>query len=178
LSCESSGKTGIGRHGIWRASIPAMAGSVCDRLLRRQSRPRLTQLRSRRFAPPALFLSLLMSIVLFSHTTALPICLGFYLLPGNAAAITKGCKKGTCCTPLCYLDKNGIHHCVHIPNGDSCECSQLANNPDVDPIPLSNIGILPDPDNLLPTLLPTGWVFQLHKCIVTHIPAVPFPPPK
>ncbi len=39
-------------------------------------------------------------------------------IPG---AMTKGCLKGSCCTSKCYLDKNGVHHCVH-KSGDSCDC--------------------------------------------------------
>jgi hypothetical protein len=36
-------------------------------------------------------------------------------------AMTKGCLKGSCCTSKCFLDKSGVHHCVH-ESGDSCDC--------------------------------------------------------
>lgn len=40
------------------------------------------------------------------------------VLPG---AMTVGCSEASCCTSRCYLDEDGVHHCVPAA-GKSCGC--------------------------------------------------------
>ncbi len=171
-----SGKSVKGRRGIGWASIPAIA--ACIRSLLRQSRPWLAQIRGRRRNPPALFMTWLLCILLLAQTSALPTYLGLFLLHGDAHPVTEGCKKGTCCTPLCYVDKYGSHHCVHKPNSDSCDCGMSANDEGANPTLPSTVVTLPATANLFPTFIPVGWVFQIPHLMTTHIPATPSPPPK
>jgi hypothetical protein len=178
LNLEASGTARHSRRGSWRASIPASAVFAHGRASQRQSRPRLARLRGRQWKPPASFLSFLLSLVLFGHASALPTFLGFCFLRGHAPVVTMGCKKAVCCTALCYVDKDGIHHCVHAPGGDSCECSQSMHDPDQYPVLLSTIGTLPDLVSFLPALVPTGRISLARGYIETHIPSVPAPPPK
>ncbi len=167
-----------GWSGIWRASVPARAVAVCIRSFRRQPRPKLTRSRGRQLKAPAPFLSWILCATIFSYTCALPANLGFFFLSHGAPAMTKGCKKGTCCTALCYVDKYGIHHCVHKPGGDSCECGLSANDLDENPMPPTTLVTLPKFECPSPALIPSGWICGAPTLISSFDPATPSPPPK
>ncbi len=115
--------------------------------------------------------------LLGGQATAIPVCLGFAFLSSDARPMTRGCDKKTCCTALCYLDKNGVHHCVHRP-GDSCECTIAETEPQSNPILLSVPAILPDPALLLTETFPTGWMDPVRTSVISLFPATPTPPPK
>jgi len=177
LRHEVSEPMANGRFGIWRASIPAMAAAGFVRSLQRQSRPRLTWVRGRHLRTPAPFISLLLGIVIGLQTGTLPLPLIFLFTDANAKPMTEGCKKKTCCTALCYVDKHGVHHCVHM-NGDSCECGLSSNEPDASPALPLTVGTLPMSERQVPRLLPNGWVSQTPSLLSTFDPATPSPPPK
>jgi hypothetical protein len=103
--------------------------------------------------------------------------LGFFLLGPDAHAMTEGCEKGTCCTALCYLDKHGIHHCVH-EHGDSCGCGISTNDLDANSIFLSAVVTLPKLESLLPDLTPSGRILQIPGLIYSCDITTPTPPPK
>jgi hypothetical protein len=169
--------TGCGRRGIWRASFPAGAASICLPSPKRWSRPKPAQLGGRRWKPPAPILALICAIILFSQAIALPVHIGLLLLPAHTAAMTHGCEKGTCCTPLCYLDKHGVHHCVHM-SGDSCECGISTDDCTVNPIFLSAIVTIPNIDNLHPNSIPVPWIPPGQALLGGRETATPSPPPK
>ena len=58
---------------------------------------------------PAPFMSLMLGLVIIMQAFTLPLPVAFLFVDAGAPAMTKGCKKKTCCTALCYLDKNGVH---------------------------------------------------------------------
>ena len=165
------------RRGIWRASIPTIAAAVCLPLPKRQSRPRLAQSRGRQWKLPAPTQACLYAILLFVQASALPMHLGFFLLPHHAKAMTEGCEKVTCCTALCYLDKHGIHHCVHLP-GDSCGCGMSADECQVNPVLLSALVTLPAIEDWLPAFIPAGWIHSALHYFSSRMPDTPSPPPK
>ena len=169
--------TASGWRGIWRASVPAIIAAVRLPSPKRQSRPRLARLRGRRWKLPAPIAAALFAFLLFAQASALPMHLGFILLPPHARVMTQGCEKGSCCTALCYLDKHGFHHCVHMP-GDSCECGISTDDCQANPVFLSAIITLPKIDNLLPNFVPSGWVCPLQDFFAGRTPATPSPPPK
>jgi hypothetical protein len=163
---------------IWRESFPAkvFAAWVCSL----QSKPRTRRLRrgDRQWKSPPPLLSLLLALVLFTHASALLMYVGYCFLPSHAHAMTKGCEKAICCTAFCYLDKNGVHHCVHAPGGDSCECGFSANDSDEDSPLLSIIGTLTDLDILIPVFLPAEWISPVCSLRLAYTPTIPSPPPK
>ena len=164
-----------GRLGIWRASIPAVAGFV--RSLQRRSRPRLTWVRGRHLKAPAPFIALLLGLIFGVQTGTLPLPLLFLLVDADAKAVTEGCETKTCCTPLCYLDKHGVHHCVHM-NGDSCECGLSTNELAANPVLQFTVGTLPENEPQLPALIPNGRVSLTAHLLASYDPATPSPPPK
>jgi hypothetical protein len=123
------------------------------------------------------FVSLLLAAVLFAQIGALPMPLGFFFLRGDEKAMTEGCNKKTCCTALCYLDKNGVHHCVH-KSGDSCECGISTKDSDPNPILLLTASALPEIEHLFPDFLPEGWMLMTPALCTAYNPSTPSPPPK
>ena len=123
-----------------------------------------------------------LSLMLVVQTCALPIPLAFLLISADAEAMTKGCETETCCTPLCYLDKNGVHHCVHRPDAghheDSCKCGVSTHDLSADPILHSTPGTLPRIEPLSPVLIRDGWISRTPVLAENHDPATPSPPPK
>jgi hypothetical protein len=172
-----SGASLHSRRGRWRASVPTISVSACVRSFLHQFRPRLRQLRSRQFKVPASFMSLLLGLVLTVQTCTLPLPVAFLFVDADAPAMTKGCATKTCCTALCYLDKNGVHHCVHV-HDDSCDCGLSTHDLTVDPILYSTAGTLPKIEQLFPDLIPDGWISQIPASAKNHLPATPSPPPK
>ena len=175
---EVSGLARRSGRGIWRASIPAIAAFACIRSLQRRPRPRLTRLRGRQLKTPAPFISWILCVLLFAHACALPVHLGLLFRHIAAPAMTEGCEKKTCCTALCYVDKYGIHHCVHKPGGDFCKCGLSTDDPDTYPIVPVTMATLPESECLFPSLMPSEWVFQTPTLIASYSPATPSPPPK
>ena len=119
----------------------------------------------------------LFGLLLFAQASSLPIHLGLYLAGPDARPMTKGCDKKTCCTALCYLDKDGIHHCVHEP-GESCKCGSSDDDLNIAPIFLSTLITLPKITSLIPDFRPVAWIATIRDSVVTHDPATPVPPPK
>jgi hypothetical protein len=115
--------------------------------------------------------------LLAAQACALPINLGFAFLRGDEDPVTEGCERKTCCTAFCYLDKNGVHHCVHETN-DSSQCgvstNELKNNPI---LPLPNV-VLPKAEALIPDLLAIEWIPQTPVPVETCDIIIPSPPPK
>jgi hypothetical protein len=91
--------------------------------------------------------------------------------------MNKGCSKKTCCTPLCYLDKNGVHHCVHM-HDESCNRGMSNHETDKIPILYSTAVTTPDTLQLFPAFHPDGWVTMDLESAETHDPVTPAPPPK
>jgi hypothetical protein len=130
----------------------------------------------------AYLVSSILSLVLAVQTCALPIPLAFLLISADAKSVTEGCEKETCCTALCYLDKDGVHHCVHLQNehkhGDSCKCEISTDDVDVNLILHYTPGTLPELEQPPSFLIPDGWISQRPVLAESHNPATPSPPPK
>jgi hypothetical protein len=127
---------------------------------------------------PAPFLAALLSLAIMVHTCILPVPLAFLFVAADAEAVTEGCETGTCCTALCYVDSNGVHHCVH-KHGDSCDCGfstgdDLSMDLMLHPIP----AMLPKTEPLLPVLVPQGQVSHSPSLLASFNPPTPSPPPK
>lgn len=170
--------TGSGWRGIWRASVPVNTDPDCLLSPKRRSRPKSARSKSRWLKPPAPILSALFTLIVFMQASALPTHIGLLMIPFNTPAMTHGCEKGTCCTQLCYLDKHGTHHCVHM-SGDSCECG-VSDGDDctANPIFLSAVIVLFDTDALMPDLTPARWNQIVSIFFTGREPAIPIPPPK
>jgi hypothetical protein len=119
----------------------------------------------------------LFGLLLFAQASSLPMHLGLYLAGPNARPMTKGCDKKTCCTALCYLDKDGIHHCVH-ETGETCKCGSSDDDLDINPIFLSTLITLPKIASLIPDFRPVAWIATIRDSVATRDPATPAPPPK
>jgi hypothetical protein len=165
------------RREISRAFVRAMSIAESIRSILHPSGPGPVQLRARQARPQAPFLSWVLSLILVFQTCALPIPLAFLLISADAETTTEGCATKTCCTALCYVDKNGVHHCVH-KHEDSCECDVSIHDRTVNPILYSTIGTLPIIDQLLPDLIPEVWISQIPASVKNHRPATPSLPPK
>ena len=59
-------------------------------------------------------------------------------MPG---AMTIGCSMASCCTPRCYLDENGAHHCVP-DDGQSCGCGLSSDDKSTPQLPFSETATL------------------------------------
>lgn len=123
------------------------------------------------------FPALALSLNLVIQTSSLTIPLAFLFSDPDAKAMTKGCDRKTCCTSLCYVDKNGAHHCVH-KHEDSCGCKTSFKKTHLEPILHAAVATLPEVTPLLPVFLPSGWISQLPDLTVGCNPATPSPPPK
>jgi hypothetical protein len=119
----------------------------------------------------------MLSLIIALHTCALPVPLVFLFVDAKAKAMTRGCVKGTCCTPLCYVDKHGVHHCVHMDD-DSCNCGFSNNEVNIDPTWFLTFGIPPADKQELPALIPGEWIAQKSLLTANYEPAPPSPPPK
>jgi hypothetical protein len=165
------------RRGISRALFYANAASAWVCSFQRQPGPRLAQLRGRRLRASAPFISSLLGLIIALHTCALPMPLVFLFVDANAKPVTAGCKKMTCCTPLCYVDKHGVHHCVHM-DSDSSNRGLSTNDVNIAPTWFLTFGIPPGNKQELPALVPSGWITGNSLLTATYEPAPPFPPPK
>ena len=159
------------------ASVPGIALARLFFSLQRPSKFRLARVRGRqKQGGPAPFHAWLLSLILIIQPCTLPIPLAFLLINPEAKAMTKGCDEKTCCTALCYVDKHGVHHCVH-KHHDSCGCDSL-KNADLGPMLHNTPGTLPDIALLLPVLLPNGWISPIPDNTAGYKPETPSPPPK
>jgi len=111
------------------------------------------------------------------QTCALPIPLAFLLISPDAEAMTAGCSRKTCCTALCYLDKKGVHHCVHM-HDESWENNVSSHA--VDPLPIIySTAVTFDPSEpLLPVLDFDSFMLPEKILAESNNPGIPSPPPK
>jgi len=116
-------------------------------------------------------------LVLVFQTCALPIPLAFLLISPNAKPMTAGCSQKTCCTALCYLDKKGIHHCVHM-HDESCENNLSSHGVDPLPIIYSTAGTLDPVEHLFPVFDSNRFILQTKILAESNNPGIPSPPPK
>jgi hypothetical protein len=126
---------------------------------------------------PAPFLAFVISLTLLVQTSALPIPVAFLFISANAAAVTEGCETKTCCTALCYVDKHGVHHCVH-KHRDSCAHRMSTDESGVNPVLVTTLVTAPETEHLLPVLDPIGWILHKSELETTRYPTKPSPPPK
>ena len=126
---------------------------------------------------PSPLLSSLLSLALLVQTCALPIPVAFLLISSDAAAVTERCNTKTCCTPLCYVDEHGNHHCVH-KHTDSCGHGKSSDESDSSPVLIMTLALAPETEHVLPSLQPIDLI--IHKPILqaTRYPSMPTPPPK
>ena len=172
------GRTAVnGGRGIWRASVPAIAAiaSVCS--FPRRLRPRPAHLRGRWIKSPAPFFSTLLSLAIMVQTCALPIPLAFLLIAADADAFNEGCETETCCTALCYVDPDGVHHCVH-KHIKFCDCEFSADDVRLDSILHPTPITLTETEPQLSVLVPDGWISQTPSLRASFDPPTPSPPPK
>jgi hypothetical protein len=121
--------------------------------------------------------SALVGIVLLVHTSALPAHLRMFSLVHDSGAMTIGCEKGSCCTPFCYLDSHGKHHCVPAP-GESCECGMSAKGSDVQVVSPATEATLTRPSFSLPFLVPCDNTVQSQIILQNADLSCPTPPPR
>ena len=128
---------------------------------------------------PASFLSALLGLMIMVHTSALPVPLAFLFVAADADAFTEGCETETCCTALCYVDADGVHHCVH-KHGESCDCefSAESNDADMDWTLNSTPVTPPETEQFCPILVPEGRISQTPRLAASFEPPTPSPPPK
>jgi hypothetical protein len=126
---------------------------------------------------PLPFLSSLLSLALLVQTCTLPIPVAFLLISADVAAVTEGCETKTCCTPLCYVDEQGNHHCVH-KHSDSCGHGKSTDESGSCPVLIMTLALAPEPENLLPSLDPIGLIVPKQALQTTRYPSMPTPPPK
>jgi hypothetical protein len=136
------------------------------------------QIRARRpFLWPIRLLASLLNLALLVTTCSLPIPVAFLLVSADAAAVTEGCETKICCTALCYVDGNGVHHCVH-KHSNSCKRGTSARESNINPILLTTLVTAPDSEEFMPALDPTGWILLQPEFQATQYPATLVPPPK
>jgi hypothetical protein len=121
--------------------------------------------------------SALVGILLLVHTSALPAHLRMFPPAHNAGAMTIACEKGSCCTPFCYLDGQGKHHCVPSP-GESCECGMSAKGSDVQLVPPATEATLTTQSFWLPVFAPCGRTVEYHVVLQNPDLTYPTPPPR
>ena len=70
-------------------------------------------------------------------------------------ALTIGCAEASCCSPRCYLDEDGVHHCVPAA-GRSCRCGLSSSDKSTRQSTVSDIATLP----MLQTVIaePAGYM--------------------
>ena len=103
------------------------------------------------------------------------------LIPhGTAAdphAMTVSCATASCCTARCYLDGNGVHHCVP-QDGTSCECGLSTGDDSDGCAPLLEIAALSSLDPYGPIENEIGWMPFSAPAAPSRTAAVPTPPPR
>jgi hypothetical protein len=90
------------------------------------------------------------------------------VLPG---AMTIGCPEASCCTSRCYLDEQGVHHCVPA-SGKSCGCGLSSGETSAGATLMADDAIIPLPERPMPDSPPA-----LLACDVTPGPQSHATPP-
>ena len=166
---------------IWSALHKKLEsiGSFHDRIrsFRNRAKPATGANGRRCFRWLAFCLPGVLGLILVVQTCALPIPLAFLLISADADPMTMGCSKKTCCTPLCYLDKNGVHHCVHM-HDESCARNLSTHDSDSVPILYSTAVVISGILECLPGFHQTGWILETPVLAETRDPGAPSPPPK
>lgn len=103
--------------------------------------------RTRKASRPLRLACLTTAVLYVVAYAMLPVPSALLCFPSEEAAMkpgamTEGCAKKTCCTSRCYLDENGVHHCVP-EEGESCGCclSSIPNSSVL--VPASELPFLP-----------------------------------
>jgi hypothetical protein len=122
----------------------------------------------------------LATLILFSASWAWVSAMAVLKLPHAAEpdAMTVGCGEATCCSSRCYLDKDGVHHCVPRKNA-SCSCGLSSQERESGTLPLLEAGPLPSLERLQhvdtsPVAMICSHPTPLHYADL----AVPTPPPR
>jgi len=92
-------------------------------------------------------------------------------------ARTQGCAEATCCSALCYLDENGIHHCVPVP-GRSCDCGLSSNGQASNSISPERDIVVPQPSGACPDFTVAYRTSEPPDALAELDLSVPNPPPK
>jgi hypothetical protein len=104
-----------------------------------------------------------------------------YLAPRSGdldpRAMHAGCATASCCKSRCYLDSNGVHHCVP-EDGDSCECGLSARDEAADSIPLIEIAAFAAVASFQPQDAETGEIVLSAADVAGREVATPAPPPR
>jgi hypothetical protein len=113
---------------------------------------------------------------------ALPVRLSpevFLSRPTHArpGAMTLGCEKGTCCTSRCYLDEQGVHHCVPA-DGDSCECGLTSAKVTPGATSMQDEALVPTPRRNEPDSPPAILARVSLQRPRSSLPMPATPPPK
>lgn len=95
----------------------------------------------------------------------------------HSVKTVQGCKKGTCCTDRCFVDKSGVHHCVPVA-GDSCECGLSANDTDPEGTLDPALAIVCRSDSLLPVMLSSPGFSEFPGIAADPDLSAPTPPPR
>jgi hypothetical protein len=116
-------------------------------------------------------------LLLFLQMASLPVNPGFLFMDSHASPMTVNCGNKTCCTPLCYLDENGKHHCVHMTE-DSHGYGAFGNaiQSDSDSILISST--LPAACAFLPPPVASGWAGIPNVSFDSLVAEPPSPPPR
>jgi hypothetical protein len=92
-------------------------------------------------------------------------------------AMTIGCEEGTCCTSKCYLDENGVHHCVH-RDGESCECGMSPAKKHDSPVQIPDVTSSPRQQEPLADKVVAEKILLTFSPCISWDPATPTPPPR
>jgi hypothetical protein len=96
----------------------------------------------------------------------------------NRNAMTVGCAEASCCTSRCYLDENGVHHCVPI-EGESCECGLSSKSKSSTSAFSQDLQIPPgDREDFSCTLPLAGFLRPAKTTLNRADLSVPTPPPR
>ncbi len=111
------------------------------------------------------------------QTCALPIPAAFLLVSADREAVTEGCDKQTCCTALCYVSQDGVHHCVH-KHTESCSRGRSSDDSSINPVFLTTLALEPCSDSWLPRFEAIGRIALIPNIEFVHYLSQPTPPPK
>jgi hypothetical protein len=105
---------------------------------------------------------------------------GAFLAPPSACragSMNVGCVKATCCTDKCYLDDNGVHHCVH-DSGESCDCGLSSSSKTPDSVLIIEAATLVAPDDITPELVSVMLDCEFPRVRPEPATSIPTPPPR
>lgn len=98
-------------------------------------------------------------------------------VPAMPGAMTIGCREASCCTSRCYLDENGVHHCVPA-NQKSCDCGLSSGEIPAGTTLIEHEVIIPVPERPMPDSPPALFVREVPPGPQSFLLLPATPPPR